>query len=160
MGLRFSEQTNFSGFFITTTFHQWKALGESGGLYQSIADSLNFCIGKYKVRISGYVFMPSHIHLLIFIDGRNLSNFMRDFKKYIAQKIVPALRIKTEKVWMDGFDRVAIETESIFRTKLDYIHYNPVRAGLASSPEDWKWSSAIDYFTNRSGLIPIFRDWH
>ena len=37
------------------------------------------------------------------------------------------------------FDR-AIRTERHFRTTVEYIEHNPVKAGLCESPEDWPWS--------------------
>ncbi|MEP6676788.1 MAG: hypothetical protein ABJA78_16630 [Ferruginibacter sp.] len=39
--------------------------------------------------------------------------------------------------------------------RLDYLHYNPVRSGLVWEPWHYKFSSAIDYFTNEKGLIQI-----
>jgi hypothetical protein len=38
-----------------------------------------------------------------------------------------------------------IMTQSVFKQKLDYIHSNPVVAGLCSYPEDYKYSSASFY---------------
>lgn len=34
-----------------------------------------------------------------------------------------------------------------------YIHQNPVKAGLAESPEDWEFSSAMDYKGIRNGTL-------
>ena len=42
------------------------------------------------------------------------------------------------------FDR-ALRTVGEYNEKVEYIHLNPVRAGLASRPEDWPWSSVHDY---------------
>jgi putative transposase len=35
----------------------------------------------------------------------------------------------------------------------EYIHMNPVKAGLVSSPEEWAFSSAKDYKGLRSGTL-------
>lgn len=124
-----------------------------------MAKSLSFCAHKFDAQIAGYVLMPSHIHLLMFVDGKHLAGFMRDFKKYVAQKVIPVLNIRLDKVWKDSFDRVAIETENVFRIKLEYIHQNPVKAGLVAKPENWEWSSAVDYYTGGGGPIPVYKDW-
>jgi hypothetical protein len=42
------------------------------------------------------------------------------------------------------FDR-ALRTVKEYHDKVDYIHLNPVRAGLADQPHDWRWSSVHDY---------------
>jgi putative transposase len=159
MGLRFPEQKNYGCFFVTTTFKEWKSLGKIEGFYEILADSLIFYSNKYEVKISGYVFMPSHIHLLIFIDGHRLSAFMRDLKKFISQKSAKEIGIIEENIWTPRYDRVAIINEDIFRGKLNYIHNNPIKGQLVSSPEDWLWSSAGDYLSERPGLIPIWKDW-
>lgn len=49
---------------------------------------------------------------------------------------------------------VELDSESIFNQKVDYIHNNPVVAGLSSTPEDWQWSSAID-FHGEKGLLDL-----
>ncbi|HRO43059.1 MAG TPA: transposase [Flavipsychrobacter sp.] len=47
-----------------------------------VVGSLNFCAEKYKADILGYVFMPNHLHLIIYFrEDNHLSDLMRDFKK-------------------------------------------------------------------------------
>jgi len=161
MGLRFPGQIYGQCFFVTTTFKDWLRYGETNGMYAALAQSLSFCTRKYNGLILGYVFMPSHIHLILYIDGHSLAPFMRDFKKYISQKKSKDLGIQTDTIWMPRYDRVVITSEEILRTKLQYMHNNPVRAKLVDTAQDWPWSSAIDYLSGqeRSKLIPVFTDW-
>jgi hypothetical protein len=42
------------------------------------------------------------------------------------------------------FDR-ALRTVREYQEKVEYIHLNPVKAGLVERPEDWKGSSVHDY---------------
>ncbi len=159
MGLRFKNQKYGQCFFVTTTFHEWTEYGDIPSVYEALADSCRYYSHKYGARIIGYVFMPTHLHMLILIDGKQLPNFMRDLKKYVAQKVMKDLGIKDDKIWMAGYDRQAVSTEMVFRTKLDYIHNNPVRSGYVKGPEKWQWSSAGDYLTGTSGMIDIWKDW-
>jgi putative transposase len=159
MGLRHPDQKNHGCFFVTTSFMGRKPYGKRPGLYEEMAKSLQFCEQKYNAAIAGYVFMPSHLHLLIFIDGQELSNFMRDFKKYISQKAKRDLGINVPNLWMPRFDRVVIESRDIFLVKLKYIHNNPVKAKLADYPLDWQWSSAGDYFSDNCGEISVWKGW-
>jgi len=48
------------------------------------------------------------------------------------------------------FDR-ALRTVQEYNEKIQYIHLNPVRAGLTRRPEDWPWSSVHDYQGRRAG---------
>ena len=159
MGLRFASQIFGSCFFVTTTFKDWRNYGQVAGLYQKLAESLLLYLAKYDALLLGYVFMPSHLHLLIIIDGQRLSGFMRDFKKYFAQKAIKDCGIFESQIWEAGFDRVAVFSEDIFRIKLQYIHNNPVKSGLAVTINDWRWSSAKYYDGDESGIIPVWKEW-
>jgi len=160
MGLRYPEQSNESCFFVTTSFRDWKALGNVDGFYDQLIKSLDFCTKKYKALISGYVLMPTHIHLLLFIEGIKLSGFMRDFKKYISQKVTRGIGLKQTSVWMPRYDRVAIKSLTVFKTKLRYIHNNPVKSGQVKKAEDWIWSSAGDYLMDHKGQLNIWKEWN
>ena len=146
-------------FFVTTTFTDWNRFGEVKGLYPGICKSLEFCMEKYEALLSGYVLMPSHIQLLIFIDGSKLSGFMRDFKKYVSQKIAKDLGLGVSAVWKPRYDRVAIYSDEVFRTKLEYIHDNPVKGGLVGEPDDWEWSSAKAYLADEKGEVEVWKGW-
>lgn len=159
MGLRYSDQHNSSIFFVTTTFNGWTPYGSVPGVYEAQVENLRIYSERYSAKLAGFVFMPTHLHLLILIDGNRLSAFMRDYKKYIAQRAFPGLGIAEKQIWMPRFDRVAISSESVFRVKLDYIHNNPVKAGLALTAEEWRWSSAGLYTGKRQPSVPFWGDW-
>jgi REP element-mobilizing transposase RayT len=159
MGLRFPQQKYGICFFVTTTFKDWYPFGKIQGFYPALAKSLVFCAEKYSAMIAGYVLMPTHVHLLIFIEGSKLPGFMRDFKKFISQKVVRDLKGNSSNVWMPRYDRVAIYSDKVIREKLNYIHHNPVKSGLVQHPEDWQWSSARDYALDAEGMIPVWRKW-
>lgn len=84
---------------------------------------------------------------------------MRDFKKFVTQKISPELGIVNNPVWEVGYDRQAIISQSVLLIKLQYIHSNPIKAGLVEKMEDWPWSSASTYQTGKHGELAIFTDW-
>src|SRR5256886_17680735 len=46
------------------------------------------------------------------------------------------------------------------RQKLNYIHLNPIRAGLCDHPAKWRWSSYHAYLPHELGAVPIEIDWH
>ncbi|MHB8207475.1 hypothetical protein [Mucilaginibacter sp.] len=39
--------------------------------------------------------------------------------------------------------------------RLDYLHNNPVKAGVVWEPQHYKYSSAVDYYSDDKGLLPI-----
>jgi putative transposase len=144
-----------------------------------VIDSLKFCQEKKGLRISGYVIMSNHLHMIVETEGGNqLSDVMRDFKKFTANTILKSIQSDPEsrRDWLmylfkyygkkDGADRehqfwqsdnhpIALWSQEVIWQKLDYIHLNPVRAGMVSKPQDYVYSSAGDYYENRKGLLDI-----
>jgi putative transposase len=114
--------------------------------------------------------MPTHLHLVIAFPGENkLSAAMRDFKKFTAYKIRKLLESEGEikaleelrnpdgrtrqfQIWRPRFDDVVIYSPKVLETKINYIHENPVRAGLCSDPCNWPHSSARDRAGESSAL--------
>jgi putative transposase len=133
MGLRLKNQELGECFFITTSFRDHKAWGNIPGVYESLCRALNHQLRETKSRLIAYVFMPSHLHAILEINGKVLSDFMRDFKKYTSQKSLYDI-CGTKFIWQERYDRQIIITEKVLRTKISYIHYNPVKAGLVEQP--------------------------
>jgi REP element-mobilizing transposase RayT len=107
----------------------------------------------------------------------NISDIMRDFKKYTAIQIIKQLKIdgredilrifhyyalkyhpnknRRYQVWLDGFWSTNIYSDKFFHQKLDYIHNNPIKAGLVKDLADYPWSSYQNYYLNNHSLIKI-----
>jgi len=88
--------------------------------------------------------MPNHVHVLLEPHGAvALSTIVHSWKSYSAKRIL-ALDFRvtaTNRVWQrEYFDRF-IRDESHYRSALEYIAENPVKAGLARSAKEWMWSS-------------------
>jgi putative transposase len=60
---------------------------------------------------------------------------------------------------MPRFDDVIIYGRKQFRVKLNYIHGNPVKAGLVANAIDYKYSSAKDWLTDQKGPIDIDKNY-
>jgi putative transposase len=123
--------------------------------------------------------MPNHIHLLIFPPTeQSVSDFMRDFKRYTSGRITRQAKVEgknewvekfeqagteTEraeyKVWQDSFWEQCIYTEEFLKPKLDYIHMNPIRAGIVENAVDYPYSSYRNYYLNDHQLIEIDSHW-
>jgi REP element-mobilizing transposase RayT len=167
-------------YFITTTVMNFDNIFIPGRNYNLIlTDSLNHQLIEHKSQLFAYVIMPSHLHLVLYMPkGQSIIDFMRDFKRHtsleirkLAEKerryyLLERLRSnaefsknQTHKVWMDRFDDLIITTERMMGIKVNYIHFNPVKAGLVEKPEDWEFSSARNYILDDYGLIKINTSW-
>jgi len=159
MGLRLKNQEFGECFFVTTSFKDHAPLGNHAGVYEILATAVNFQIDEIDAKLIAYVFMPTHLHLLLAINGRKLSDFIRDFKKYTSQKALNKC-CPSQKAWQQRYDRQAIWSENVLKTKIDYIHNNPLKAGLVARPEYWYWSSAADYLGRDKGPLAIWKEWY
>ena len=60
-----------------------------------------------------------------------------------------------ERFWQPKSYIFHIYSERKLREKLDYMHLNPVRAGLVRKAEEWRWSSARWYLLRQTVGVPI-----
>jgi putative transposase len=88
-----------------------------------------------------FVIMPDHMHLILIPRGRNISECMKAIKGFAARKINSLLG-RSGSVWQSGFYDYVLDSEEKVLTRMRYIEDNPVRKGLAISPEDYSYSSA------------------
>ena len=112
-----------------------------------------------RYHLHGWVVMPNHVHALATLRGDNtLSGVVHSWKSYTALWGNAVLR-RGGAFWsVDYFDRVARDEEH-FAAALDYIHWNPVNAGLCAEPGDWQWSSYREKAAQKdslggSGILP------
>ena len=124
--------------------------------------------------------MTSHLHLVAEArDGYRMSDILRDFKKHTANKIIEMIkdipesrrafllsqfedealsdkRITKYKFWQESNHAVELDRfkPEIIDQKINYIHKNPVEAGIVSRPIDYLFSSACDY-ADMKGLVKV-----
>jgi putative transposase len=92
----------------------------------------------------GYVVMPNHVHLLLLARKVSLVRILRDVKSKTGYAL---LRQRKHRgvIWQRSyFDFICRKTRD-FSNKLEYIHQNPVTAGLVRRPDEWAWSSYRHY---------------
>lgn len=95
-----------------------------------------------RYRLSAWVLMPNHVHLLAApLAGHSLSNMMHSIKSYTAQQANKILQ-RNGRFWFeDYFDRY-IRNAKHFENVLSYIEDNPVKVGLCESARHWRFGSA------------------
>ena len=162
--------------FFTATNLEWKKLLEPEKYKDIIIDSMRFIVNDKRVIIYCFVIMPNHMHLIWQMQaGREREDVQRDFLKHTAQTIkedmiinypsaLPGYLVNAKdrkyQFWERNALSVDIWSEKVLVQKLDYIHQNPVRAGLCLYPEDYKYSSALFYKTgiDNWGFLTHYRD--
>jgi putative transposase len=141
--------------------------------------SLNYCVEHKQLSVHAWVIMSNHVHCILKSRNRLLSNTIRDMKRHSAQAIIRSIRSEPEsrREWilsvMRGeaalrkrnewhqfwnHDNHAVELSpfvvGLAESRFNYLHENPVRAGIVASPEDYLYSSARDY-AGKQGLVKV-----
>jgi len=91
--------------------------------------------------VLAWVFLPDHLHMLLSTEGISPSDLMKRAKLAFAYQYRQRKRLYEATIWQRRFWDHVIRDERDLNTHLDYIHYNPVKHGLVSSPYDWQYSS-------------------
>ncbi|MEM1062428.1 MAG: HAD-IA family hydrolase, partial [Planctomycetota bacterium] len=113
----------------------------------------------------GFVLMPNHVHAMVwFPEPGELSEFMNVWKTETSQAIrryfdehAPTYleEVDDTGIWQPRYYDFSVLTRDKAEEKLDYMHVNPVRAGLAERPTDWAWSSARWYESGKPVGVAI-----
>jgi len=163
--------------FITATVVDWIDVFSRKNYRDVVIECFDFCIQNKGMILYGYVIMSNHIHFIVQSKDGKLSDLIRDFKKFTAKTILDKIQTEPEsrREWM--LERFKLATESHSRnknfqfwqygnhpeeiytnkfmwSKLDYIHLNPIRAGIVAKASHYIYSSASNY-VNDCGLLTI-----
>lgn len=164
-------------YFLTFTVVGWIDL-LSRKLYRDILiENMQVCRKNKHLKIGAYAIMSNHMHVIWQSQSGNLSGTIRDFKSYCTKQFISAIEKENEsrkewmlymfqfhanrtnknkfyKVWTNDNHAEEILSDDFLRTKLNYIHQNPVRAGIVDEAEHYLYSSARNYSGGR-GLMEI-----
>ena len=126
--------------FITFSCHHRKPYLNTPTARDIFLDSLERTRSRYQFEVLGYVVMPEHVHLLVSEPPDDpLSKAMQ------ALKISVARRLTERPFWQTRYYDFNVFTRDKRIEKLKYMHRNPVKRGLVTQPEDWRWSSYRHY---------------
>jgi REP element-mobilizing transposase RayT len=95
---------------------------------------------RYGWRIHAYCLMGTHFHLLVETPEPNVSEGMQWLTGVYAQGF-NRIHGRIGHLKQDRFKSVLVESDDQLVLLLAYIARNPVRAGLSSRPQDYRWSS-------------------
>ena len=164
--------------FVTLTTVGWIDVFTYKRYKDLIVDNLNFCILNKGLELYGWVLMSNHLHMICRAkEPFKLSDILRDLKSFSAKQIIAEIQKNTEsrrewlimvmkyhtkfnkrndnfQFWQHDNHPVELESPSWIKQRLQYLHNNPVRAGITLNPEDYLHSSARNY-AGMEGLIPV-----
>src|SRR6267154_2926585 len=162
--------------FFTATCLNWQHLLKPDERKQIIMDSLRFMVNDHRIWLYGFVIMPNHIHLMwsrqdAWVNKSTEQMFLKFTAQQIKFRILDSDPSELENYKSTQSDRQyhfwerrpyksTMYNREVANQKIDYMHYNPVKAGLCENPEDYQYSSAQFYELNKDdwGIITHFAE--
>jgi putative transposase len=152
--------------FVTFSCYRRRRLLDHAGVRDNFVTITAEKLREHHGICSGFVVMPDHVHAIVWFDAVGaLSAFMKSWKQTTSLRLKRVLRgvapryagtfPATEPFWQPKYYPFNLYTAGKAREKLDYMHLNPVRAGLVARASDWRWSSGLFYETGMDVGIPL-----
>jgi putative transposase len=119
--------------------------------------------GERPFSIDAIVILPDHLHTILTLPAGDpdFSNRLRRIKGRFTRSVVAAgVPVSSDhrgeySLWQKRFWEYTIRDDRDFERCVDYIHYNPVKHRLVSTPSEWPYSSLHRYV--RAGTLA--QDW-
>src|SRR3954470_3121344 len=128
-------------FFATTKTIQGRRLLQSERSANLLIDVLRSYVVAKKFTIHDFVVMPDHLHLLITLDHTtSIEKAMQLIKGGFSYRFRKELGY-TGELWQRGFSEVRVDDRTSFLAHREYIHRNPVEAGLVGCSENFPYCS-------------------
>jgi REP element-mobilizing transposase RayT len=165
--------------FVTFSTVGWIDVFSRECYKEIFVESLEYCQENKGLKLHAWVIMTNHVHLIISSETNKLEHIIRDLKKFTSKQIIKAIQennSESRKEWMlnilrytgkqnnnntefqfwrQDYHPIELDTAEKFKERLDYLHNNPVTAGIVWESWHYKFSSAIDYYTEEKGLLKI-----
>ena len=153
-------------FFVTLTVASWVDVFTRRTYCEELVRNIQYCQQHKGLELYAYVIMSNHMHWIAGQKEGRLNHLLRDFKSYSAKQLLKMIYdnpVESRRDWMEivfqynaKFKRQNAENmfwqkanypidcynSKVLWQKMNYIHLNPVRAGLVKEAEYWWYSSA------------------
>ncbi|HEV7346947.1 REP-associated tyrosine transposase [Telluribacter sp.] len=165
-------------YFVTMTVVGWIDLFTRKEYRDIFLESVRYCQKEKGLVVYAWCIMSNHIHLILRAEEENLSDVIRDLKKFTSKKFFAAIEANPEEsrrnwmlaifrksgefnnnnvnfqVWQQHNQPIELYSPAVLEQKLNYIHENPVKAGWVENSWEYLYSSARDY-ADQKGLLMI-----
>jgi putative transposase len=140
----------FSGahYHVTSRGNERKDVFKSQKDREQFLSYLESAVFRYGAVIHAYCLMSNHYHLLLETPSGNLSQIMKHINGAYTNYF-NAKRKRYGHLFQGRYKAIVIDADEYAKELSRYIHLNPVRVGMVSRPEEYRWSSYLDYCGER-----------
>ena len=172
MGFAYNIKDQEAVHYVTFTVHQWADVFTRAVYVDELLNSLRYCQSQKGLEVFAWVIMSNHMHMIIRAKDNNLSDVIRDFKKFTSKAIYKSISENWKEsrkewllkvlnyngkiwFWEEGYHGEEILSTEFYDSKVNYIHLNPVRAGIVEKEEEYLNSSAGEFFGIRKSKLEL-----
>ena len=161
-------------YFLTLQVVGWTDIFTRKCYRDIIIDSFVYCRKSKGLKVYSYVIMSNHVHCIVSAEN-NLSDVVRDFKKFTSKEILKLVnentqesrkewllmifkyhakfnkRVEKFQFWTHENHAVELTSNEMIESRINYIHQNPVKAGYVEQEHEFIYSSAKNF----AGLINL-----
>jgi len=157
-------------YFFTVVAYRRRRIFDREENIRLLGDAMRSVRAKFPFRTIATVVLPDHLHCLWSLPrgdadfSTRWKRIKRDFTVQLLGEgneskdnlVSPERRARGERgVWQRRFWEHVVRDDEELESFCDYIHYNPVKNGYATSPAGWQWSTFARFVA--SGHYPP--DW-
>jgi putative transposase len=165
-------------YFISYAVVYWIDVFTRDEYKEILLNSWKYCQQNKGLEIFAWCIMTNHVHMIIASEKNKPEEIIRDMKSFTSTQIKKAITENPQEsrkewmlemmhkagtlnnnnndfqFWQQHNNPIQLTSNAMIDQKLDYIHQNPVIAGIVDHPEYYLYSSARDY-AGLKGLIDI-----
>ncbi len=154
--------------FVTGNFLQRKPVFKQEGCCQAFIDIWATLLQDWPCKLIAYGLMPDHLHLIVNPRDGRIKEFTGKLKSLSAKAIIEAAHDidfkldsdgESHEVWQESFKAIPLWSNWMIWQKINYIHANPVKAGLVKSAKDHRWSSFRAFHLGSGEPLAVDQDW-
>ena len=164
-------------YFVSFAVVEWLDVFTRNEYKDILIDCLHFCQKKKGMEIYAWCIMTNHVHLIFrSTEGIPPGQLLGSFKRYTSMAVINAIKgndkesrkanlldtfkrngsknsnVKYNQFWRQDNKPIELWSNHVVTQKIKYIHNNPVDQGLVFRPEDYPYSSAVDY-SGEKGIL-------
>jgi REP element-mobilizing transposase RayT len=153
--------------FVTGNFLDRIPVFNQEACCQCFIDTLGTLLNDWPCKLIAYVLMPDHLHMIVNPQDGQIREFTGKLKSLSAKSIVKVahgidFKLDSEgssHVWQESFKATPLWSAWMIWQKINYIHANPVKAGLVSSAKDYRWSSFQAFYSGNEKPLKVDQEW-
>ena len=170
-------RNQYHTYYLTLTIVGWADVFTRKIYKDLLVASLRYCQKEKGLIVYAYVIMSNHVHLIAAAqeESKGLSAILRDLKRHTAKQILSTIQNQAEsrrdwllnlfayhakyngnnsnyQVWIQHNHPIELISPKWILQKLNYLHLNPVRAGIVQEADHYVYSSASNYRTGEGVL--------